>query len=375
MSSPSSDRPVVILHVPAGGGHRAAANAVAEAARARGLRAEVLDALEFGPQWFRHAYVSGFLASTSMVPSISGGAYFASNRRSPGSERIRRGIDCSIGATLLRQVRRMNPLAVVPTHFYPLTVLGEARRRGELDAPLVSVVTDYAAHAVWAEPFADAVCAPPGRAVQDLIRHGVQPDRIAETGIPVRPSFGAIQPMQAIRPNDELRVLVTCGGFGVGPMLNVLRSFTGVANMQLTVVCGDNPQLVGAAQRLAARHGLDAEVVGFERDMPRRMADAHVVVGKPGGLTVTECLAAGRPMMFVGAVPGQETLNREWVVRCGAGMSVSPQRVGRLLARARSSGTLNTMAVAARRIARPTAADAVVDTILECVSAQAARAA
>jgi processive 1,2-diacylglycerol beta-glucosyltransferase len=358
---------IAILHVPAGGGHRAAAHAIAEAARARGLEAEVLDALDFGPHWFRQTYVSGHIGSTSLVPSLYGGAYFALNHRSPTSESIRRSIDCAIGAALLRKVQSLQAEAVVCTHFYPLTVLGEARARGLLDAAVIGVVTDYAAHAVWAEPHADALCAAPGRAVADLIRHGAAPCRIVETGIPVRPSFGAIAPIDPIGPGDELRVLVTCGGFGVGPMLGVLRSFTGVANVRLTVVCGDNPALVRAARGVCARHGLDAEVLGYERDMPRQVAQAHVVVGKPGGLTVTECLSAGRPMVLVGAVPGQETCNQKWVAQCGAAIARAPHKVGAMLARLRDSGTLQTMAAAARTIARPNAADDVVSAVLATV--------
>jgi len=301
--------PIVVVHTPAGGGHRAAANAIAEAARRFGLDSVVIDALSLAPPWFRRAYVSAHLGSSAWLPTLYGGVYFASNQRVEASDELRRCFDRAVGAALLNAVRSLRPGAVIATHFYPLTVFGDARRRGELEAPVIGVVTDYAAHAIWADPHADAMCAPPGRATDDLVRHGVRAGKIFPTGIPVSPAFTSIRDAAPTGPQDVLRVLLTSGGFGVGPLLDTMRSFAGIPDMQITVVCGDNPELVRRARRLAARRALDADVLGFEKDMAARIADAHVVVGKPGGLTATECLVARRPMVVVGAAGGQETLN------------------------------------------------------------------
>jgi len=357
-------QPLVVVHTPAGGGHRAAANAVAEAARALSLEAVVIDALELSPRWFRDTYVAAHLGSTSLVPSLYGGAYFASNQRVEQSEVLRRELDRHMGAKLLERVQQLDPLAVVATHFYPLTVFGDARRRGTLGAPLIGVVTDYAAHAVWAEPAADALCGPGGRALSDLRRHGAQPERLFATGIPVRPAFSAVDPPRCPAPGEPLQVLVTSGGFGVGPLLDTLRSFTRVPDVQLTVVCGDNPALVARARRLVARRAIDAEVVGYERDMPGRIARAHLVVGKPGGLTTTECLVAGRPMICVGAVPGQETLNQDWLVQAGVATKASPRRVGKEITRIRETGAWEQMVARTQGLVLPDSARRIVGLAL-----------
>jgi UDP-N-acetylglucosamine:LPS N-acetylglucosamine transferase len=102
-----------------------------------------------------------------------------------------------------------------------------------------------------------------------------------------------------------------------------------------------------------------ARVIGFERDMPARIAEAHVVVGKSGGLTVSETLAAGRPMVIVGAVPGNETINEEYVVRGGAGIAAAPDDVARALAEVRARGVV-TMGACARQLVVRWSADRVV---------------
>jgi len=354
---------ILILHCPAGGGHKAAAMAIAEHAEARGIGARVIDALSFAPAWFARFYVDTHLRSSAYIPRLYGSAYFASNHRSAVDGELRKRFDEWIGKPLLDEVLSSEPLAVIATHFFPMGRLVWARQRGRLEEPLVEVITDYAAHAVWAEPGADAYCAPHGRACEDLVSHGVSPDFVFATGIPVRSAFAAAPPVRGPASGAPLRVLVTSGGFGVGPVPRVLRSFAGVPNVKLTVVCGQNPHLVRRVRRVTDRLGIEANVIGFERQMPARVAEADVVVTKPGGLTVSECLAAGRPLVLVGAVPGQESLNQAWVTGQGAGLGCAPQDVGGVISDLRGA-KLVAMADRARSMGAPNAADRVLAVTL-----------
>jgi processive 1,2-diacylglycerol beta-glucosyltransferase len=88
------------------------------------------------------------------------------------------------------------------------------------------------------------------------------------------------------------------------------------------------------------------------------MAAADLLVGKPGGLTTSEALACGLPMVVVNAIPGQETRNATMLFEEGAAISgenpltVGP-RVARLLA---APERLAAMHTAARRLSHSTAA-------------------
>jgi processive 1,2-diacylglycerol beta-glucosyltransferase len=269
----------------------------------------------------------------------------------------------------VKHVVSLAPRAVVATHHLPLVVLGRARRKGRLASPLVGVVTDYATHAVWAEKGVDMLCVPCEGAFRDAARHGFRIDRIRMTGIPVRPAFADIADLRDPAPGEPLRVLVTSGGFGVGPMRAAVRSFAGVPNVQLTVVCGRAAGLLRRVRTAAARAGVDARVVGFERDMPARVAEAHVVVGKAGGLTVSEAMTAGRPMIVTGAVPGNEGLNAEFIVRGGAGIVAAPREVGPAVDAMRSMGALARLGRSARALVVLHAAERVLDVALHAPGA------
>jgi len=96
-------------------------------------------------------------------------------------------------------------------------------------------------------------------------------------------------------------------------------------------------------------------------------------VGKAGGLTVSETMAAGRPMAIVGTVPGNETFNEELVVRGGAGYAARALDVGRVVQAMRSRGEIAAMGERARGLVVPDSADRVVDVALGLAGRRAAR--
>jgi processive 1,2-diacylglycerol beta-glucosyltransferase len=355
---------LAVIYTPVGAGHKAAALATAEAARRRGLRAETLDLFELAPRIVGRTYQTAHLGGQSVAPNLYGSAYFESNHRGGAFDPVRRSVDHVVFANLVGAVRALAPKAIVATHHLPLVVLGCARRRGRLQAPLVGVVTDYTSHAVWAERGVDAFCVPCPLARHELVLHGIRPDHIAMTGIPIRRDFGKIGDVIEPRPGEPLRVLVTSGGFGIGPMRAVVESFAGVPNVALTVVCGAAEAMVSKVERTAEEAGVAARVLGFERDMPARVAESHVVVGKAGGLTVSETLTAGRPMILVGTVPGNELFNELLVVRGKAGYAARASDVGSLIDGIRARGEIAVMGANARTLVFPDTADAVIDVAL-----------
>ena len=102
-----------------------------------------------------------YLTGQSAAPELYGQMYFAANRRGDPLEPLRLEIDNLVFGALADHVHSLAPRAVIATHHLPLVVLGRARRKvpaeqRALDAPLLGVVTDYTAHACWAERGVDA---------------------------------------------------------------------------------------------------------------------------------------------------------------------------------------------------------------------------
>jgi processive 1,2-diacylglycerol beta-glucosyltransferase len=346
---------LVVVHCPVGGGHKAAAVAVAESAKARGLRVAIVDAFEHAPKWAGDAYLNAHLTGQNVLPELYGDLFFRGNHRGL-LDPVRLRWDTVVFGGLRARIAELAPRAIVATHHLPLVVLGRERRKGRLDAPVIGVVTDYIAHTCWAERGVDAWAVPTQATRGELIGHGAPSSSVVVTGIPVRAAFERIAPVVP-RRDGRLAVLVTSGGFGVGPMARIVESFRGVREVELTVVCGN-------AKRIEAPRGVRATILGFEKDMPSRVARADLVVGKAGGLTVTESLASGRPMIIAGATPGNEAVNAAFVVDGQAGVRAKSDDVATTVDGLRASRVLHRMGRNARGLVPRNAAGAVVDVAL-----------
>jgi processive 1,2-diacylglycerol beta-glucosyltransferase len=101
------------------------------------------------------------------------------------------------------------------------------------------------------------------------------------------------------------------------------------------------------------------------------MAVADLLIGKPGGLTTSEALARGLPMVIVNSIPGQEERNADYLLEEGAAirgnnLPALAWKLGRLLD---DPARLTAMRSNAGRIARPHAARDVVATLRPAVGA------
>src|SRR5436309_1305578 len=87
---------------------------------------------------------------------------------------------------------------------------------------------------------------------------------------------------------------------------------------QAVVVCGRNLKLKEEITTLVAAQADRYRVLGYTSDIPDLMRVATLFVGKPGGLSSSECMAAGLPMVLVKPIPGQEVRNSDFLVEEGA---------------------------------------------------------
>jgi processive 1,2-diacylglycerol beta-glucosyltransferase len=88
-------------------------------------------------------------------------------------------------------------------------------------------------------------------------------------------------------------------------------------NIQLTVTVGRDEKLRRTIEKAAADHNID--MFGWTDEMPRLLCQSHVLIGKAGGATVQETIAAGCPMIVNHVVSGQEEGNAQLIVETNSG--------------------------------------------------------
>jgi processive 1,2-diacylglycerol beta-glucosyltransferase len=254
--------------------------------------------------------------------------------------------------------------AIVNTHFLPAAIIASLRKKRKLRAPQLTVTTDFETHRLWVNQPCDHYTTATDEGAAYLAHWGVPPDDISVTGIPIHPVFATEKDPAECRRRQGIEggrpvVLQLAGGFGVGPVEQILQSILSMEQpVEVVVVTGKNAAAKKKleARRPPARHRV--KVLGFTDQMDELMACADVVVSKPGGLTTSETLARGAAMVIVNPIPGQESRNSDYLLENGCGIKINnlPTLAMKLSALLRDPARLCQLKNNARRIARPRAA-------------------
>ena len=363
---------VLVLTASAGAGHVVAAGALADALRRLRPDASVAvhDVLASATPWFRHLYGGGYLLLARRAPEAFGWLYEATDRPPRAwTERLRRGFQWSQLRRTVREITRFAPELIVSTHFLPAELVAHLRTRGRLGCPQATVATDFEAHRLWHTQPCERWYVASELAVEQLVRWGAPPEAVRVTGIPVRRAFAQPLPRTDARAalglvQEKPIVLVLCGGFGVGPAAQIVAELRRhCRHAEHVVICGRNATL---QRRLTRRFGNAARIVGYTDRMHVWMRAADVAVGKAGGLTVSETLVAELPLVIFQPIPGPESRNSDYLLERGAAIRANHirlvgWRVARLLA---DRQKLLAMRWAARRLARPAAAEIIARDVL-----------
>jgi len=368
---------VAILHATAGSGHKSAAQAlaVAIAATHRGSTVREVDTLVFASRLYRSTYAASYNAMAARAPQLWGALYrsWALAPVNKGTAPVRLAVDRLNLRRLVRVVEREHPDAIVCTHFLPIEALSSRRGRGSLRVPLFCVITDFTAHPIWVYPHVDRYFVASDEVAVELHRHGVAKDRIEVSGIPVHPRFAERIGRDTARDHlglDRARpvVLLMGGGSGVGPLAELADRVARLADRpQVVVVCGTNPRLQARIQQLAHGREKDIRALGFTNEVDFLLEASDLLVGKAGGLTCSEALIKGTPLVIFKPTPGQEVRNAEFLERHGAAVHVDSvgeveSTVGHWL---RDRTELDRRRQAALSLASPHAAETIARRVLE----------
>jgi processive 1,2-diacylglycerol beta-glucosyltransferase len=359
---------LLVLSVSAGAGHVRAAEAVVAAAKAGPARVETLhvDLLSLVPQEFRKLYGQQYIKLVEKLPQLWSYLYSKTDRPSRESllGKLKRAAEKINTRKLNAQIEAFAPDAILCTHFLPAELLSRQRSRGRQLPPLWVQVTDFDVHALWVHPGVDHYCVASDEVAFRLADRGVPAEKIHVTGIPVMPQFTApleraICARELGLAADKFTVLMMAGGAGVGGLDELAARLLQLPHdLQLVALAGRNAELLERLQALAARHPGKLFPLGFTTTVERVMTAADLVVTKPGGLSVSECLAQRKPMLLVSPIPGQEERNADYLLEAGAAIKAVDGatlsfKLGRLLAQPQR---LHAMSEAAHRIGTPRAA-------------------
>lgn len=329
---------ILILTVLAGIGHLRAAEAISKGIKELKPDVEVKTCDPMGltapklQHFFNHAYL--FLAN--YIPPLWGWIYnsrILSSYYSPlrwyGKRLYAKSIKFIIDD--------FKPDILVSTHPFIAEGAGELKRQKIIDLPIISVVTDYHVHPFGINKYIDLFILPSLEVAIHLRNKGIQNEKIRISGgLPTDPKFFKPQDKNQLCKKlsiqkDSKVVLILCGGFGMGmgSVSKLLREFRGIDfKLELLVVAGKNEKLKNKLTQISKHLKVKITIFGFIQNMEELMAVSHLVVTKPGGISISEALIKKLPLILTKPVPGQETWNRDMLLK--EGVAIQPKNLAEI---------------------------------------------
>jgi processive 1,2-diacylglycerol beta-glucosyltransferase len=369
---------VLILSASAGAGHLRAAEAIERAFKMMGAAEEVrnIDILQYTNKVFRHLYSKAYLEMVNKMPEVLGWLYDHLDKPWK-NERRRLALDKLNTRPFIKMIREYQPEIIVCTHFLPAEIVSWLKAKERISCRQAIVVTDFDVHAMWLCHHYEQYFVALDETRLHLEKLGIPPEKITVSGIPIDPVFAERKDSREMRERHGLRqevttILLSAGGFGVGPVEHILKSLADdlQSPAQVIALCGRNQDLKERVERMAGKlspgRGLTIKAIGYTEAMDELMTASDILLGKPGGLTTSEALARGLIFVIVNPIPGQEERNSDHLleegvaIRCN-NLPVLADKLDRLLS---NPARMEAMRAQASRLARPNAARDVVTKLL-----------
>ena len=214
-------------------------------------------------------------------------------------------------------IEEFRPALIVSTYpVFSFLIAKIRRKHADVTMPFFTVITDSTMiNSAWYRCPCDGSIVADGQTAEVLLRDGVPPEKIHTLGFPVSLAFETLDPAPA--PERGEWNLVFFPGGKTESVIQTLRHLGEIPGVNVTVITGRRQAVFKRlqAEQLPRR----GELLGWTDKMPAVMGSHHLFIGKAGGATVQEAIAAQIPFLVSHVVPGQEEGNIALIEQCGIG--------------------------------------------------------
>lgn len=316
---------VLILSCNTGEGHNSAARAIRNHLIEQNIECTVADTLALVGELFSKAISRLYIYSTQnnlfkYVYKIGAGvSAFLEKMKSPVYHWNR-----SYSDKLSDLINEQGYDAVICVHLFPAEAITALRNRGKSRIPAVFIMTDYTCIPFLDETELDSYVIPHEHLIEEFAENGIPRSKLHPFGIPVDKHFHSACRKEEARQEvaelfgwdirqDSNWFLIMTGSMGFGKAQDIIdetirQSLDGT---EVIAVCGRNEELYEDIAH-DNRYIHTVHPVGFTDRIPLLMDACDVIFTKPGGISSTEAMSKGIPIIHTDPIPGCETRNAEF---------------------------------------------------------------
>ena len=327
-----SGKNILVVTASMGSGHNKAANAVAEAIKRKYPvnKINVIDFMSTETAYFNSLVKDIYLKMLDHTPSVYEFFYKFTSDSTKGST-IQSVFAHSIKKDMRELIKKYEADMVICTHPFPCAAASYLKQTGEINIPLITVMTDFCVHQFWLYKNIDIYFTANDLLKKEMVNQGLLEERIFVTGIPVGYNFRVDYNRDDLLTKFKLEkdkpvALIMGGGLGLGGVKNALCQLERLKkDIQILVITGANVALWSEMNEYAQHSKHKIFVWGYSHNIQEFMSVATFLISKPGALTISEALTRELPMILHDPIPGPEVDNAKFVSDNGAAIWVRHQ--------------------------------------------------
>ena len=327
-----SGKNILVVTASMGSGHNKAANAVAEAIKRKYPvnKINVIDFMSTETAYFNSLVKDIYLKMLDHTPSVYEFFYKFTSDSTKGST-IQSVFAHAMKKDMRELIKKYEADMVICTHPFPCAAASYLKQTGEINIPLITVMTDFCVHQFWLYKNIDIYFTANDLLKKEMVNQGLLEERIFVTGIPVGYNFRVDYNRDDLLAKFKLEkdkpvVLIMGGGLGLGGVKNALCQLERLKkDIQILVITGANVALWSEMNEYAQHSKHKIFVWGYSHNIQEFMSVATFLISKPGALTISEALTRELPMILHDPIPGPEVDNAKFVSDNGAAIWVRHQ--------------------------------------------------
>ncbi len=336
---------VLIFYAAYGGGHLSAANSIKQYIDEHytDVQTELVDCVEYVNKALSSVTTAAYREMAKKAPWAWEKVYYKS--QNGALSKISTVSNKIMAVKMARFFKEYNPDLVISTHPFGSQMTSYLKKKGKTSCKLATIMTDFAPHDQWlvGSEFVDFYFVSNELMKQKIVdNNSIDANKVFATGIPISKRFlqnyncEDILNFFDLKPNKKTILFFGGGAFGLGKdkTVQILRTLASSSfDIQVIAIAGKNEKMKAEFEKVVDEFNKfdSIKILPFTDKVPELMSISDLVITKPGGLTTSESLASGLPIIVINPIPGQEEENAEFLENSGAAIwlkpSLSPEEV------------------------------------------------
>ena len=323
---------IIIFYASYGSGHLSAAKSIESVINEKypEIETKIIDCMKYVNKGVEKITTAAYRGMAKKAPWVWGKIYNASQKGVLAH--ISTKSNAMLAVKLLKLLREEKPDMVISAHPFSSQMCAYLKRKGKIDFPLATIMTDFAPHDQWlvGHENTEFFFVAHDKMKNYLISKGIEESKVFDFGIPISTRFtkqyNRDEILKEFNLQNNKKTILFFGGWNSGnAQTRTLKIFEVLAtysnDYQLVAISARNQKLQEGYEKIVKENNLtNVKILDYTTKVPELMAISDLVVAKPGGLTTSESLAMGLPMIIINPIAGQEEENAEFLEEKGVGI-------------------------------------------------------